>query len=52
MKADLRKYRSITNLQQKAAPAAAAKEHTEYKRSTYELNTEVGTLSNTTDTGK
>jgi hypothetical protein len=50
MKADLRKY--ITNLQQKAVPAAAAKEYIEYTRTTYELDTEVGTLSNTADTGK
>ena len=52
MKADLRKYTSIANLQQKATPAEAAKEHTEYKRSTYELDTHVGTLSNTAYTGK
>jgi hypothetical protein len=52
MKADLLKY--ITNLQQKAAPAAAAatKDHIEYTRTTYELDTKVRTLSNTTDTGK
>jgi len=56
MEADLRKY--ITNLQQKAAPAAAAaaagaaKEHIKYKRTTYGLDPEVGTLSNTADTGK
>ena len=53
MKADLRKY--ITNLQQKEVPAAgaaAAKEHIEYTKITYELDTEVGTLSNTADTGK
>ena len=51
MRADLLKY--ITNLQQEAAPAAAAaKEHTENTRTTYELDAEVGTLSNTTNTGK